>query len=779
MASTFSIGGLSSGLDTKSIIDQLMSIERQPLLQLQKQQSDLNTRAKAVGSLKSYMAGLQTVLKNLADRSTINAKSATTDTPSTMPAVLTATASADAVNGSFKVTVSQLATSTRITSAAPLGSVVDPNAPLGSAGFRYALTTGTFSINGKSMTVNDTTTLNDVITAINGSGAGVTATLVPDADGRPNNRVQLLANPGQGLQLGSLADTSNVLRLLNLSDAVISGYTAATTNSGASAVAGALNTSVTINGVTTAISQSNAGFDASQNAQFIASAINGNSANTVTAQAQVDGTITLVQKTAGSQQAIDVSAAGVGTGLAAGTTQNGTDRAVSTTNLGMSSVGDSLASARLTTPIAGLDGSGNGAFKLNGVNIAYKSSDTIATVLNRINASSAGVSAMYDPVQDRIRLSASQTGARIMTLEDVQGNFLTATGLLGAQQSLGQNAIFSIDSVNGGAPLSSATNSVTGYLPGVTFDLKSVSASPVTVTVAQNPQATIDSVKGFVDQFNSIMQQIEDLTKYDTDKKQAALLTGDTGITGLQQQLRSMVTGFAVGAAGKYTNLMSIGVSFGAVGSSIGSTNRIQLDQARLTAAIADNPQAVEQVLASFSASLGAPTGTNVTGVSGTPRIHEDGTYHVKVDDATNKAHAWFVTTSGQTIWTADGQVTPGQDNYSLIPGLKLTIPASVTVGAEDTFSVSVTNKGIGVKLSDFTDKLLGPDGFFASRKEADDSQSKALADRVAAMERRLSDKEDQLNRKFAVLETTMARLQSQGNSLAAQFARMNAPSTQ
>ena len=131
--------------------------------------------------------------------------------------------------------------------------------------------------------------------------------VVPDADGRANNRVQIVSAPGQSLQLGSLGDTANGLRLMNLADAPVSGYTASNTNSGVAASAGALNTSITINGVTTAINQGNGAFDSAQNAQFIADAINNNSSNLVSAAAQPDGTITLTQKTAGSQNTVAVT----------------------------------------------------------------------------------------------------------------------------------------------------------------------------------------------------------------------------------------------------------------------------------------------------------------------------------------------------------------------------------------------------------------------------------------------------------------------------------------
>jgi flagellar hook-associated protein 2 len=760
MSSTFSVGGLVSGMDTESIISQLMSIEKRPLDLLKIQQTRHDAQVKAIASLKTAVGSLQTAAAALANRSKINAKVASVNTPSGSPTVLTATANADAINGSFQVTVSQLATSTRVSSANPLGAPIDTNATLASAGFRYTVSTGTVSINGQTITTDGTTTLNSLLASINGAGSGVTATLVPDADGRPNNRVQIVTNPGQALQLGALSDTSNVLRLLNLSDAAITGYTAANTNSGVAADAGALNTSITINGVTTVVNQANGAFTSADNAQFIADAINNTANTTVTAAAQPDGTITLTQKMAGGSPVIDIAAAGTGTGLVVGVTD----------------VGATLASSRLATPIAGLDASGNGAFSINGVTINYKNTDSVTSVINRINASSAGVTAFYDPVQDRVRITASQTGARTMTMSDTQGNFLSAIGAIGGNQQLGQNAIFSIDSVNGGANLTSATNTVTGYIPGVTLDLKSTSATPVTVNVTQNPQSTIDSVKMFVGQFNNVMKVIADQTKYDASTKTASVLNGDASVVSMQRQLRQKVSDAALGATGKYQNLFAIGVNFGAVGTAVGLTDNLTVDESKLSAAIADNPQAVEAVLTSFSAALGVPTGTNITAASGTPQIHQDGSYSVTLTDATTgQADVKFINSAGQTVWTGKGTMAAGQDNFGVIPGLKLTAPAVLTAGATDTFSVSVTNRGVGVTLNDYLNQLLDPaGGYFANRQGSDEAATADFNKRIADMQDRLDTKQTSLQQKYARLETMLSQLQSQSSALASQIAKLN-----
>src|SRR4051812_29716004 len=56
--STQSISGLSSGIDTATIIDQLMSIERQP-------QTRLKTQVSVSAARKTVLSDIQTRLKNL------------------------------------------------------------------------------------------------------------------------------------------------------------------------------------------------------------------------------------------------------------------------------------------------------------------------------------------------------------------------------------------------------------------------------------------------------------------------------------------------------------------------------------------------------------------------------------------------------------------------------------------------------------------------------------------------------------------------------------------
>ena len=57
MAKITAMGG---SLDVNSIVSQLMSVEREPVTKLQKQQAGINTKLSAWGTVKSALSALQT-----------------------------------------------------------------------------------------------------------------------------------------------------------------------------------------------------------------------------------------------------------------------------------------------------------------------------------------------------------------------------------------------------------------------------------------------------------------------------------------------------------------------------------------------------------------------------------------------------------------------------------------------------------------------------------------------------------------------------------------------
>src|SRR5438270_485236 len=125
--STFSFDGVASGLQTSSIIDKMMSVARAPLTALQTQQSVVQTRDKAYQALKAQVSSFQSALKTLLLQSNVNAKTGT----SSSTTVATVTANSDAINGSFGLNVTRLATATALKSSQPISLGVDDGSTSG------------------------------------------------------------------------------------------------------------------------------------------------------------------------------------------------------------------------------------------------------------------------------------------------------------------------------------------------------------------------------------------------------------------------------------------------------------------------------------------------------------------------------------------------------------------------------------------------------------------------------------------------------------------------
>ncbi|RYD06317.1 hypothetical protein N752_05335 [Desulforamulus aquiferis] len=83
-------------------------------------------------------------------------------------------------------------------------------------------------------------------------------------------------------------------------------------------------------------------------------------------------------------------------------------------------------SANLSSGLDPYNSEGNVEFTINGVTIKASSSDSLSSVINKINSSAAGVTMRYDSLTDRFVIESKETGlAAKVDIKDVEGNFLS------------------------------------------------------------------------------------------------------------------------------------------------------------------------------------------------------------------------------------------------------------------------------------------------------------------------------------------------------------------
>src|SRR5581483_7091123 len=110
---TFS--GLVSGLDTKSMIQQLIDAQKGPITIMQNKVLTQRSQMNAVKDVNSRLTNLLSAIKNLSTASAIQGKTANVS-PGGSVATVSASASPGSTVGAFKVTVNQLADASRVVS---------------------------------------------------------------------------------------------------------------------------------------------------------------------------------------------------------------------------------------------------------------------------------------------------------------------------------------------------------------------------------------------------------------------------------------------------------------------------------------------------------------------------------------------------------------------------------------------------------------------------------------------------------------------------------------
>lgn len=272
---------------------------------------------------------------------------------------------------------------------------------------------------------------------------------------------------------------------------------------------------------------------------------------------------------------------------------NGTASVNSGARLGSASANSTLAGARLATAVTAVDGSGNGSFTLNGQNITYNvNTDSIASVVARINTSGAGVTAAYDPIEDRMSLVNSATGDLGFSLQESAGGLLGALGLsasAGGTLTRGQNAQFT---VNGGSTITSASNVLTAASHGITGLTVTPPATggSSTITVGADATAMRSKIDTFVTAFNSLQSYIDSQTKVTSSngKVTTSTLSDNREIQNWTSQLRSAVFATVPGLSATMSRLENLGIDFAGT-----ETKLVVKDSTKLDNALRDRPSEV------------------------------------------------------------------------------------------------------------------------------------------------------------------------------------------
>jgi flagellar hook-associated protein 2 len=232
------------------------------------------------------------------------------------------------------------------------------------------------------------------------------------------------------------------------------------------------------------------------------------------------------------------------------------------------------------------------------------SNSSLTGVVQAINTAGAGVSAsiVNDGTGSRLVLSGNNTGAAngfSVTVANSGSDSSGSSGLSaiafdpastgGTPQTTllqsSQDANFNVD----GIAITSASNTATNAIQGITLNLQSTTTVPTTLTVSQSTASANSAIQSFVSSYNSLQSTISSLTTYNSSTSTAGPLNADPNVTLISNDLQNVVANIFSTADPGIQTVADLGMTFQETGS-------ITLNQATLTAALSSDPAAVAQL---------------------------------------------------------------------------------------------------------------------------------------------------------------------------------------
>jgi flagellar hook-associated protein 2 len=229
--------------------------------------------------------------------------------------------------------------------------------------------------------------------------------------------------------------------------------------------------------------------------------------------------------------------------------------------------------------------------------VTFDPADGLAAMVAKINSASAGVSASI--VNDgsgsapaRLSLTAKGSGSAGRFVMDT-GSF--DLGLTTLDQGHDAKVFYGSSDPAKGVLLTSSRNTLDSVIPNVSIDLKSVSATPITLSVTTDTQTITDNVNTFLTSFNTLIDTLSSQTSYNSDSDTKGPLLGDSTALTLRNNLFSIVNDKAISVSGQYQRLADVGVT-------IDQSGHLSLDTDKFRAAMQNDAQGVANLFAAREA---------------------------------------------------------------------------------------------------------------------------------------------------------------------------------
>ena len=721
--STNLISGLSSGFDWRTMIDQLISIERRRVDFVSGKKTTQEKKLAEWQSFNTKLLAFKTAASSLKSPGDFNVyKTAMTTDSSSVKAsdLLSASAANTAATGSHSLTINSLATAEKRSSA----SFGDIFLALGAG---YA---GDILINGKAITITASDTLSTLKDKINNANAGetptgVTAGLVRYAAG--DHRLVLTSDTtgaaGIGLLNGGSAD---ILNLLGFTD---TSRTAKNHLAGGDRTDRFTSTTVSI--------QSLLGLTAGQTSLDGEIIINGLTVGAIDLSTDTLGTLQSKLTTAGLTASITTETDNGQTYyrlLVSGAANAYTDKSNILETLGLikggaadvsgvigdvanTSGGAVISSDTLIKDIDGytgyadtdyirLEGTDTSGHAVSDDTFVLSDAMTVGDLLTKIQSLFGDVTASItgegklmvvdngsasSSLALKIALKDSGGGDDGTLKWDTDGDLGGAAAIRKRQLVTGADANVTID----GVTVTRSENTITDILTGVTLDLvKADAGTTVTLNIGRDTDALMAKINTFVTGFNNIAAYISAQTAYDESRQKAGgILFADGTLASVKSDLTSILLRRVWGVSGDYSTL-------GLVGITVGRDGQLSIDHSRLSGCLTTRFMDVQKL---FSAVGTASTGTLAYISHGADT--KEGAYSVYIDTAASQS----------TSAPSDNTGLSGDETLTITSGGSVAT-VNLTGGMTMTQIVNAVNSELATA---YTQTLAGGNQLYADAGQA------------------------------------------------------------
>ncbi len=420
---------------------------------------------------------------------------------------------------------------------------------------------------------------------------------------------------------------------------------------------------------------------------------------------------------------------------------------------------------------------------------------TLQGVAGAVNARGIGVAAAVirdgsPSIPYRLSLASQRMGlAGRMTVDtDIAGlSFSTAVAA--------QDAVLLYGAGGSGAEpaaITSASNTVSGAVPGLTLELHGPSTAPITVSVTRDTGAVVGQAQRLADSYNEVVGRIRELTVFNPETAETGLLFTDPAVRRVRRELASLVVAPVAGLPSSDLNALA------EVGFRTAADGALAFDSGAFSSALQADFEGVRNLfILQRRLDVSTPLGDLNNGLGVGDAAGDDFTVTTQ-DGSTFAVDIAGASTVGAVLLRINaapgngGRVTAGisADGFSIelldlttgptpfsvqnvgnataATRLKIakTLPAGQNVLRGDIIGLQ-GDPGAAARLSERLDFVTrSGDGLLPRRADSLDESVEDLQESIRAIEERAKALEESLIRRFSRLETVIARSQSTSQRL-------------